>query len=91
MTVPKTVAFKPPFRQSPNAPDPITISFTFERRFAPALKSSIEDISNQVGKELEQAHVFAKEDALTYAAAALGALRQAITAQVPRGSDAYDL
>lgn len=44
----------------------------------PALYSAIEEISNIVGTRLTESKVFAREDALTRAARALGVLRAGI-------------
>lgn len=88
MTVVKTKPFTPPFKQQPK-PDPVTISFVIDRRFGPALRAAISDISNQVGHKLEQPYAFVTEDALTEAAVALGSLRAAVNAVVPVESKHY--
>ena len=54
-------------------------------RFGPALRSAIEDISNEIGGRLEGIHQYTKEDALTEAATALGPLRAAVNAVIPVG------
>lgn len=58
-------------------------------RFGPALRSVIEDISNQIGHRLQGEMKFALEDALTEAATALGPLRAAINQIVPEGHPDY--
>ena len=58
--------------------------------FGPALRSAIEDISNEIGGRLEGIHHYAKEDALTEAAAALGPLRAAVNAVIPVGHEDHE-
>lgn len=70
-------------------PVTLEVAFKVSSEHAPALKSAIEEISNIVGSRLEGSHAFAKEQALTDAAVALGALRRAITEKVPRGDIFY--
>jgi hypothetical protein len=72
-------------------PKPRTLRITFEisSEHGPALRSAIEEISNEIGGRLEGAYRFAREDALTYAATALGSLRAAINEKVPEGSKDY--
>lgn len=56
---------------------------------APALRSAIEEISNEVGGRLMGQHAFAKEQALTDAMIGLGVLRAAINKVVPAGDPHY--
>lgn len=57
--------------------------------FAPAFKSAVEEMSNTLGTRLESSHTYAKQDALTYAAAGFGILRAAVSEQVPEGDKRY--
>ena len=57
--------------------------------FAPAFKSAVEEQSNSIGTRLESQHKYDKQDALTFAAAAFGILRAAVSEQVPEGSKYY--
>lgn len=59
-------------------------------KFGPALRSALEDISNQIGGRLQSDMKFALEDALTEAATALGPLRAAINQIVPEGHKDYE-
>jgi hypothetical protein len=54
-------------------------------RFGPALRSAMEDMTNEIGGRLEGIHQYEKEDALTEAAAAANPLRAAVNAVVPEG------
>lgn len=76
-------------RVPPLPSPPIHIEFFVAPHLAPALKSAVDEISNLIGTRLEGPSKFAKEDALTRAAIALGLLRAAITEQVPRGDRDY--
>lgn len=67
----------------------LKIAFSVSSEHAPALKSAIDEISNIVGTRLEAAHSFAKEQALTDAAVALGALRRAVAEKVQKGDPFY--
>jgi hypothetical protein len=78
-----------PRKSAPYPSELLTITFQVSRENAPALKSAIEEITNEVGGRLEAPHAFAREDALTRAAIALGALRRAVSAQVPAGDRDY--
>lgn len=53
------------------------ILFTVPDELAPALRSAIEEISNEIGERLVGNHRFDKEEALTRAAAMLGRVRSA--------------
>jgi hypothetical protein len=65
------------------------ISFEVADIHAPALRSAIEEISNEVGGRLTGQHAFAKEQALTDAAIGLGTLRKAINKVVGAGDPNY--
>jgi hypothetical protein len=67
----------------------VTISFTVFLEHAPALRSAVDEISNDIGGRLTGSHSFAKEAALTDAAIALAALRKAVFAKVPAGDPFY--
>jgi len=82
-------SFKPPFRQKPAAKEAVTFTFTVPFEHCSALRSAIDEISNEVGGRLEGPHAYDKEQALTHAAAALGALRAEVNAKVPAGSKHY--
>ena len=68
---------------------PLTICFSIHRCHAPAFKSSVEEWSNEIGGRLAGTHSFAKEEALTAAAVAFGALRAAVSSQIAFGDEAY--
>lgn len=72
-------------------PRPITITFTVEHAHGPALRSAVDEIRSLVGTRLESSHKYAREDALTLAACALGRLHAAVCAQVPRDDPRYSL
>lgn len=76
-----------------NRHDPETgmkrITFEVADIHAPALRSAIEEISNEVGGRLTGQHAFAKEQALTDAAIGLGTLRKAINKVVGAGDPNY--
>lgn len=57
----------------------VTVAFEVDDETLPALYSAVEEVSNSVGTRLEEAKLFAREDALTRAARALGALRAGIS------------
>ena len=76
-------------RQLGNTQPQVQITFTIDEEVAPALKSAIEEISNEVGGRLEAPHSYDREDALTRAARALGALRAAVSAVVPQADPNY--
>ena len=65
------------------------ICFDVAPNHAPALRSAVEEIRNEVGGRLEGAHRYAKQDALTYAATALGSLFAAIARKVSAGDPNY--
>jgi hypothetical protein len=69
--------------------DKVRVTFEVYAEFAPALRSAIEEISNDIGARLTGSHRFAKEQALTDAAVALAALRVAVFAAVPEGDPNY--
>ena len=86
----KTKEFKPPFRQKPEQKPALTFTFTVPHEFGSALKSAVDEISETIGGRLEGPHAFAKEGALTKAAAAVAALRASVNQQVKFGSADYD-
>lgn len=67
----------------------LRIEFDIHRADAPALRSAIDEISNEVGGRLEGPHSFATEQALTNAARALGCFRAAVNALVNAGDPDY--
>jgi hypothetical protein len=75
-------------RQSPET-SKVKICFDVAPNHAPALRSAVEEIRNEVGGRLEGQHRYAKQDALTYAAVALGSLFAAITRKVTAGDPGY--
>jgi hypothetical protein len=83
MSTVKTVPFTPPFRQRPPEKPPVTIAFVIQHAHVPAFKAALDEISDKIGTRLIGPRKFSEEDALTYAAAALGALRGATYATVP--------
>ncbi|MCC2627770.1 MAG: hypothetical protein K0S14_1420 [Thermomicrobiales bacterium] len=58
--------------------------------FGPALRSALEDLSNIIGERLVGVHKFEREDALTFAATAVGTLRAAVNQIVPEGHPDYE-
>jgi hypothetical protein len=68
----------------------IRISFEVHEQHAPAFRSAVEEISNEVGGRLEGPFSYARQDALTAAACALGSLRAATFAAIPAGDPAYE-
>jgi hypothetical protein len=67
---------------------PVTTEIPSE--FGPALRSALEDLSNILGERLVGVHKFEREDALTFAVAALGPLRAAVNQVVPEGHPDYE-
>jgi hypothetical protein len=76
----------------------ITITFSNNRTthtvtiadvHAPALRSAIDEIRNEIGGRLEGNFEFAKEEALTAASIALAALAGGINAVVAEGDEHY--
>jgi hypothetical protein len=67
----------------------VTITFSVPDEAAPALRSAVEEISNEVGGRLEGSHRYDKEEALTRAAVALGKLRAAVNRAIPEGDQNY--
>ena len=67
----------------------LVFTFRVPVEIAPALRSAVEEISYIVGQRLEGSYSFAREQALTDAAEALGALRAAVNKQVPREDHHY--
>lgn len=56
---------------------------------APALRSAVEEISYIVGQRLEGSYSFAREQALTDAAEALGAVRAEVNKKIPKEDTHY--
>ena len=56
---------------------------------APALRSALDEIRNEVGGRLAGSHRFPKEAALTRAVSALGRLAAAVNAVVPEEDPDY--
>lgn len=74
----------------PSRPDAkITFTFSVYRDHAPALRSAIDEISNDIGGRLTGSHKFAKEGALTDAAIALAVLRKEVFSKVAEGDPNY--
>jgi hypothetical protein len=67
----------------------IRISFDVHTEHAPALRSAVEEISNELGGRLEGMYTFPVEMALTNAVIALGTLRAAVCAKIPAGDANY--
>lgn len=67
----------------------VRIVFDVHLEHAPALRSAIDEISQELGGRLEGPHSFNRESALTDAAIAIGALRRAVFALVPAGHPHY--
>lgn len=56
---------------------------------APALRSSIEEIRNELGERVSGAHKFDKEHALTRAVSAMGRVAAALNLVIPEGDPDY--
>lgn len=59
-------------------------------QFGPALRSAMEDMTNEIGGRLEGIHQYEKEDALTEAAIAANALRAGVNQVVAVGHEDHD-
>lgn len=68
----------------------ITVSFAIPKEVGSALRSAVEEISYIIGQRLEGRYSFAREQALTDAAEALGPLRAAVNAVVPEENPNYE-
>jgi hypothetical protein len=68
---------------------PVTISFEVPAHCLPSFRSAIEELSNLIGTRLESSRRFGEEDALTYAAVGVGALRGAVGAKSTRLNPHY--
>lgn len=66
-----------------------TVTFQIHDEHAPAFRSFVEEMCNEIGGRLEGSHKFVKETALTAAAITANALRTAVTAVVPKGDPHY--
>lgn len=91
MSIPLVGVFNEMFyRHDPETVDAVKrITFEIADEHAPALRSAIDDARQQVGKQLEGMHRFAKETALTNASIALASLAAAVNQQVPKGDPNY--
>jgi hypothetical protein len=67
----------------------MTTSATIADEHAPALRSALDEIRNELGGRLEGNFEFAKEAALTNASIALGNLAGALNRIVPEGDASY--
>lgn len=83
------VPFKPPFRSKPEPKPPRVFTFSVPDQFCTALKSAVDDLSEQIGAKLEGPKPYDTEQALTHAAIGVGALRAAVNAQVKAGAKDY--
>lgn len=81
---------KPSTPRAPFKGTKTMVSFEVFDELLPALKSAVEEISNEIGGRLEGPHSFDREEALSDAAMALGALRAAVNAIVPAGHPHYE-
>ena len=57
--------------------------------FAPAFRSFVEEMRNELGERLSGIHRFEKEDALTRAMAAVGPFAAAVNHVIPEGDKDY--
>jgi hypothetical protein len=85
----QTRPFTPPFRSKPVPKPPRTFTFTVDDEFCSALKSAVDDISEQIGRKLEGPKAYDTERALTHAAVAVARLRAAVNAQGTVGAKDY--
>lgn len=68
---------------------PIEITFSVLPSHAPALRSALDEIRQEVGTKLEGPKPYATEYALTAAAIALAALAAAVNQKIPMGDPDY--
>ncbi len=66
---------------------PAGISVLIADEHAPALRSALEELRNIIGGRIEGVHPFAREDALTRAAVAVGDLAAGFNAIIPADPD----
>ena len=67
----------------------LSFTFTIRKSHGPALRSAVEEISDELGSRLEGPHSFPKESSLTNAVIAIGHLRRAVNAKVDKGDPFY--
>lgn len=72
------------------SPSPVYHNVEIPSRFGPALRSAMEDMTNEIGGRLEGIHQYEREDALTEAAAATNPLRAAVNAVIPVGHEDHE-
>lgn len=65
------------------------IAFDLSPELAPAFRAAVEDFSATVAARLTKPHQAPTERAITQAVAAIGVLRAAVCAQVPKRSERY--
>lgn len=68
----------------------VEITFSVPEEISPALRSAVDEISTTVGRRLEGSYSFAREQALTDAAEALGVLRAAVNRKIPKEDRYYN-
>lgn len=81
---------KPTKQRPPFSGKKIVIAFEIPVEIAPAFRSAVDEISNELGERLEGPHSFDREEAITDAVMALGALRAAFFSRVPAGHPRWD-
>jgi hypothetical protein len=69
---------------------PAGLSVLIADEHAPALRSAIEELRNTLGGRLEGVHPFAREDAITRAAVAVGDLAAGFNRMIPAGDPDYE-
>lgn len=75
---------------APRARDSVLeIRFQIHDQHAPAFRSAVEELVNELGGRLEGMYSFAQEQALTDATCAIGNLKSATFAAIPAGDPAY--
>jgi len=65
-------------------------SIDIPSEFGPALRSAVNEMRNELGERAAGAYQYQKEDALTRAIAAVGALAAAINQVIPKEDPDYE-
>lgn len=68
----------------------VRITFEVPDDMAPALRSVVEEMSNEIGERCAGTFRYGKEGAITRAAACCGILRAAVNAKVAAGDPEYE-
>ena len=74
----------------PNNPATAPVAVDLPDLHAPAFRSAINEIRDELGGRLAGAHRYDKEDALTRAASAIGRFAGAVNLIIPEGEKDYE-